>query len=204
MVLDSYREVADRVLVPIAKRVDADPNVLTVVAFFFAILAGISFYLGSHWLLAGALFVFLNAFFDALDGKVAKVKKKETKRGDFLDHVLDRYADIIILGGIMLGPYCNPIIGLLGLLAVMMASYMGTQAQAMGVRRDYGGILGRADRLVILVVTPMIQYVLVYHNLIWIQIIGHWFTFFDFVMIYFLVAGTITAVQRAVKTWRHI
>ena len=35
---------------------------------------------------------------------------------------------------------------------------MGTQAQAVGAGRVYEGVLGRADRLVILTLVPMIQY----------------------------------------------
>ena len=37
-------------------------------------------------------------------------------------------------------------IGVFALTGVLMSSYLGTQAQAVGVGRYYGGILGRADR----------------------------------------------------------
>ena len=39
-----------------------------------------------------------------------------------------------------------------------MLSYMGTQAQAVGAGREYAGLLGRADRLVVLSIVPIIQY----------------------------------------------
>ena len=39
-----------------------------------------------------------------------------------------------------------------------MLSYMGTQAQAVGAGREYAGLLGRADRLVVLAIVPIIQY----------------------------------------------
>ncbi|MCK5548196.1 MAG: CDP-alcohol phosphatidyltransferase family protein [Thermoplasmata archaeon] len=205
MVLDEYRSTADKVLIPIAKRININPNILTWVAFVFAVLAGVALYLGELWmLLLAALFIFLNAFLDALDGKVAKLQNKAGKRGDFLDHVLDRYADIFIIGGIMLGPYCDTLMGFLGLLGVLLASYMGTQAQAIGVKRDYHGILGRADRLVILTLTPLIQYFLIYWGFAQFGIAGYEFTFFEYVMLYFAVAGNITAIQRGVKTWRRI
>ena len=35
---------------------------------------------------------------------------------------------------------------------------MGTQAQAVGAGREYAGLLGRADRLVVLAIVPVIQY----------------------------------------------
>ncbi len=39
-------------------------------------------------------------------------------------------------------------IGVFALTGVLMASYLGTQAQAVGVGRYYGGLLGRSDRSV--------------------------------------------------------
>jgi len=60
---------------------------------------------GLTLLFLGVLLVFFNALFDALDGKIAKVTGKASARGDFLDHVLDRYADVFMLAGIILGPY---------------------------------------------------------------------------------------------------
>lgn len=202
MVLNSYRATADPYLVPLAKKLrNVEPNTLTWLAFIFAVLAGLFFYLGSVWLLLlAALCIFLNAIFDALDGKIAKITGKSSKRGDFLDHVLDRYADVFIIGGIMLSVHCNWIIGLLALLGVIFASYMGTQAQALGCGRDYGGILGRADRLVILTIVPLIQF-LAYLDLngrIWI------FTPLEYAMIWFAVAGHFTAIQRGIRTWNRL
>jgi len=202
MVLDNYRTTADPYLLPLAKRLrNVEPNTITWFAFMFAILAGIFFYLGNRWLLLMAvLCIFLNALLDALDGKIAKITGKVSKSGDFLDHVLDRYADVFIIGGIMLSVHCDWFIGLLALLGVIFASYMGTQSQALGCGRDYGGILGRADRLVILIIVPLIQ-LLVYIELdgrIWL------FTPIEYAMIWFAIAGHVTAVQRGVRTWKRL
>ncbi|UCG70715.1 MAG: CDP-alcohol phosphatidyltransferase family protein [Thermoplasmata archaeon] len=202
MVLNSYRASADPYLLPLAKRMrNVEPNTLTWLAFIFAVLAGLFFYLGRVWLLLlAALCIFLNAIFDALDGKIAKITGKASKRGDFLDHVLDRYADVFIIGGIMLSVHCDWIIGLLALLGVIFASYMGTQAQALGCGRDYSGILGRADRLVILTIVPLIQF-LAYLDLngrIWI------FTPMEYAMIWFAFAGHFTAIQRGIRTWERL
>jgi archaetidylinositol phosphate synthase len=180
---------------------NVEPNTLTWIAFMFAILAGIFFYLDDIRLLLLAVFcIFFNALLDALDGKIAKITGKVSKRGDFLDHVLDRYADVFIIGGIMLSSHCHWFIGLLGLLGVIFASYMGTQAQALGCKRDYGGILGRADRLVILILVSLIQ-ILAYlaaDGRIWI------FTPLEYAMIWFAIAGQITAIQRGVRTWEKL
>ena len=198
MVLDAHRGLADRFLLPIANRmIDVDPDMLTWMAFAFAVLAGVAFYAGGALFLLAAMFcVFFNALFDALDGRIAKLTGKASNRGDFLDHVLDRYADIFMLGGITFGPYCDYRIGVLAVLGVLLASYMGTQAQAVGVGRDYGGLLGRADRLVIIVVAALFQVVFILNN-VDLRII-------EWAMILFAVLGNFTAIQRGVATWRKL
>jgi len=198
MVLDAHRGLADRYLLPIANRmIDVDPDMLTWMAFGFAVLAGVAFYIGGAlFLLAGMFCVFFNALFDALDGRIAKLAGKASSRGDFLDHVLDRYADVFMLGGIAFGPYCSPPIGVLAVLGVLLASYMGTQAQAVGVGRDYGGLLGRADRLVIIFFAAFLQLIVVLGNF-GLRII-------EWAMILFAVFGNLTAIQRGVATWRKL
>ncbi|MBU3902226.1 MAG: CDP-alcohol phosphatidyltransferase family protein, partial [Candidatus Thermoplasmatota archaeon] len=126
---------------------------------------------------------------------------KASKKGDFLDHVLDRYADVFILGGITLSIYCNNIIGLFAVVSILLASYLGTQAQAVGAGRIYSGVLGRADRLVILIALPLIQYMLINQGIIFIW---KWFTFTEWVMIYFAVAGQITVMQRFFGAWKML
>jgi archaetidylinositol phosphate synthase len=202
MVLNNYRGSADPYLVPIARKMrNVNPNTITWIAFLFAVLAGLFFYLNNIWfLLLAALCIFANALLDALDGKVAKLYKKTTKRGDFLDHVLDRYADVFIIGGIMLSVHCQWFIGLLAMLGVIFASYMGTQAQALGLSRDYGGILGRADRLVILIIVPLIQFLayIILDGRLWL------FTPIEYAMIWFAIAGHITAIQRGIRAWGRL
>jgi archaetidylinositol phosphate synthase len=209
MVLDRYRNIADKFLLPIANHMlNANPNIVSGVALSFALAAGITFYVSymTHWLLILAvLFTFLNALFDALDGKIARLTEKSSAKGDFLDHVLDRYADIFILGGIALSPYCNQLIGMIAVLGVLLLSYMGTQAQAVGCRREYGGILGRADRLVLLIIVPIVQFIfLIFIPDGKIGVYNMRFTILEYMMIWFAIAGNITAIQRIFSTWKKL
>ena len=64
----------------------------------------------------------LNALLDALDGKVAKATGWASVRGDFLDRVLDRCADVFILGGIAFSAYCPPALGFLAMLGMLPTS----------------------------------------------------------------------------------
>lgn len=170
----------------------------------FAFLAGLFFtWEPEHFLLLAAAMVGMNGLLDALDGKVARLAAKESKRGDFVDHVIDRYADVFILAGIALSPYCSLFTGLFAVIGVMLGSYMGTQAQALGLRREYRGILGRADRLVLLIIVPIVQYALVSvdvaeaTDLYGSSLIG-------WMMIWFGLAGNVTAIQRAHMIWKSL
>jgi archaetidylinositol phosphate synthase len=145
----------------------------------------------------------MNGLLDALDGKVARLAAKESKRGDFVDHVIDRYADVFILAGIALSPYCSVFTGLFAVIGVMLASYMGTQAQALGLRREYRGILGRADRLVLLIIVPIVQYALVSLDVAEAtDLFGY--SLIGWMMIWFGLAGNVTALQRAHTIWKSL
>jgi len=206
MVLDSQRDKVDPILISIAKVFkDVNPNTLTWLSLLFAIIAGALFYLSSPakspiYLYGAAFFVFLNGLFDAIDGKVAKLARKASRKGDFLDHAVDRFADVFILGGLALSPWCRyPVIGLLAVVGMLLTSYMGTQSQAIGNKRNYSGLLGRADRLVILMVFPIMQHVWLYYSGS-----GLVFRFYllEWVLMYFAVVGILTAIQRFYSTLR--
>jgi len=162
MVADDYRDFGTKILNPVAKRMPVGPMGISFLSLLTAIGAGYSFYMAdlenTNWLLIGALMVFLTAVLDALDGMVARIREMSSRRGDLIDHTLDRVADIIIVGGIALGPLVEITVGFAAIIGILMLSYMGTQAQAVGAGREYAGLLGRADRLVVLVMVPIIQY----------------------------------------------
>jgi archaetidylinositol phosphate synthase len=220
MVLDKYRDFGDKYIIPVAEKfVRQNPNTLTMISLVFAFLAGICFYFAGEvtvpslldptidWhilLLCASVCIFLNAVFDTIDGKVAKLTRRMTVKGDFLDHAIDRYADIFMIGGIMLSAYCNIYIGALALIAVMLTSYMGTQAQAVGCGRNYSGLLGRAERMIILIIVPLIQVPLSdYYPGGRAPWLWH-FTALELAMIWFIIAGNITAIDRCIQTWKEL
>jgi archaetidylinositol phosphate synthase len=149
--------------------------------------------------------VILSGYLDAVDGMVARIAGKAGKRGDFIDHVFDRYADIFMIGGVAISGWCNIYIGLLALLGVLMTSYMGTQAQALGIGRMYAGLLGRADRIVLMFIVPLLQLAMT-------AITGERsfeigpieLTLFEVMMLWFAVIGNLTAIQRAAYTWKAL
>ncbi|WP_230739602.1 CDP-alcohol phosphatidyltransferase family protein [Methanooceanicella nereidis] len=136
------------------------PNTLSLLSLVFALFAGISYYFSVTnivILLAALVFVLLNSFLDGIDGALARRMGCASKYGDFLDHVIDRYADVFIISGIFFGGYVSEGIGAIVIIGVLLASYLGTQAQAVGIGRVYGGLMGRADRMVIIMLATCIQ-----------------------------------------------
>ena len=164
MVADDYRDFGTKLLNPIAVNIPLGPMGISLLSLVTAITAGYSFSIvevdlnNKIWLLIGAAMVFLTAVLDALDGIVARLRNLSSTRGDLVDHTLDRVADIIILGGIALGSLVVIEVGFMAIIGVLMLSYMGTQAQAVGAGREYAGLLGRADRLIVLIIVPIIHY----------------------------------------------
>jgi len=161
--------------------------------------------------LAVAVAIFLAGLFDVLDGEVARATGRASVRGDFLDHVLDRYADLFLIVGIALSGYAYPLLALFAFASLLLTSYMGTQAQAVGQGRLYGGLLSRADRLVVLVVATFLEFD---WSLPWpwatalpwsrFHVGGVAFTVIDVALAYFVIAGQWTAIARALKVYRAL
>ncbi len=205
MVLDRFRPAADRLLVPVAARMGrVNPNAISWIALIAAGVAGVSFYLGGLGLLALALvMILLSAYLDALDGKVAKMFGKASARGDFIDHIFDRYADVFLLGGIAFNAaYAHLWIGTLAIIGVLLTSYMGTQAQAVGQGRRYAGLLGRADRLVLLFVGGLLQLIAAPSGGVAWGVGAVSFGPLEWILVIFAVLANATAIQRAVGIWR--
>ena len=197
MTLDAYRGRMGRILNPMALalyRHGVSANQLSVLSLFFAVVAGVAFYAQLLWLAVVA--IACNALCDALDGCLARSSSGASLRGDLIDHVIDRYSDVFILGGITLGGYVAWQIGLLAIIGVLLTSYLGTQAQALGVGRDYRGLLGRADRLVLIFFVSAFSLVFP-ENIVWFPLLG-------WMMVFIAFASNFTALQRFYATYRRL
>lgn len=221
MGLSKFRKNAGKGLMPITRAVAGtgiSPNALTWLSLVFAILAGISIYFMADWVysfLLALLFGSLSSVLDLLDGDIARLTGKSTTMGDFLDHTIDRYADLAMILGIVFSPLCSIHWGLIAVTGMLLVSYMGTQAEALNIDRIYGGLLGRADRLTILGVAALSQFILLLVEPNWtlpyvlkfgsiqIDIVANGKFFgihlFTWAMIYFSFAGHYTALFRAGK-----
>ena len=109
-----------------------------------------------------------------------------------------------MIGGVAVSAWCDPYLGMLALIGVLLTSYMGTQAQAIGAPRLYAGLLGRADRVVLSTLFPIIQYVMTLIGYGSFTVMGFDINWLEIMMIWFAVVGNLTAIQRGIITWRNL
>ncbi|WP_276271969.1 CDP-alcohol phosphatidyltransferase family protein [Haloarcula litorea] len=201
MTLDRYRSLADRALEPFvaaAKAVGLSPNGVSVLAFLLAVAAGGVYAVAARdplLYLLGAVLVFLNGWLDVVDGALARELDVASEAGDLLDHVLDRYADIAIIVGLAAG-VGQFALGIAAVTGVLMTSYLGTQAQAVGLDRVYGGLLGRADRLALVGLTTGVA-AFVRPTLLSLSPVG-------WLLVVFAAVGHLTAAQRFYHSMRAL
>jgi archaetidylinositol phosphate synthase len=108
---------------------------------------------------------------------------------------LDRYADVVVVAGLAagIGRYD---LGLAAVTGVLLTSYMGTQLQAVGLGRDYGGLVGRADRLVLMALGGLVA-AAVPGPVAGLPVVG-------WLLVFFAVVGHLTALQRFWGAWRDV
>ena len=199
MTLDRLRPLAERALHPwvrLAAWAGLSPDGVSIIGFSMAIIAAAGFLAASPVGYAiAAVAVFFNGWFDLVDGGLARVQGTAAAEGDLLDHVLDRYADLIIIGSIAAGTEAYAV-GLFAVTGVLMTSYMGTQIQAVGLGRAYGGLVGRADRLALVVVASG----LVAAGLTSVEGVEVLWA----LLALFGIIGHLTALQRFADGWRRL
>lgn len=201
MTLDRLRPVASAGLRPFVRAsvaIGLTPNLISVVAFVCAVIAAWAFYLaGDHtmWYIVGAAFVFANGWLDLLDGAIARKRGIASPQGDLLDHVLDRYADIVIIAGLAAGVDAYAL-GFLAITGVLMTSYLGTQSIAVGLDRAYGGVIGRADRLALIGVSAVLV-------VAFPEPVFDW-TLIEWLLVFFAITGHLTALQRFIGAWNRL
>ena len=127
--------IEKRVLVWMAERTPAFINSdhLTFLGFTAQIMAGVSYAMassGHRWLLAAIAFLALNWLGDSLDGTLARVRQKQRPRyGFYVDHILDSFGSVALMGGLALSGYMHPYIAvslLLAFLLLSIQSYLAT------------------------------------------------------------------------------
>ena len=186
--LGSLRPLLTKILNPLARNLNINPNVVTVISPFIAILAAYGF--ANHLLILGCIAILLSGFLDVVDGAVARYHNRSSKFGAFLDSTMDRFADAIIYIGIIFGGYCDWFIGVLAIHSAITVSYVRARAESQGVECNVG-IAERAVRMIILMIGALIGY----------------FTqpiYFTYTIILLVILSYITVGQRIWHVWKEL
>lgn len=183
--LGRYKPDVGRIADPVARALlsaRVRPNQLTVLGLGLSAASAVAFALDlQRW--AGALLATAGAC-DILDGSLARVSGQVSPFGAFLDSVLDRYSDMLVLAGIAflfvrVGRPSDGVAAMAALIGTVMVSYTRARAEALGVECRVG-LMERGERLLTLIagavldlLVPAVWVVAAGANLTALQRIAH-------------------------------
>lgn len=174
-------------------RTGLSPNFWTSVALFFAFASAITYGLSIEFgLIIGGILLLVSGFFDIVDGQVARVTKKTSKRGGFLDSVFDKIAEVAIFLGILIGGLVEPYLVFLAITLSLLVSYTRSRAESLGINLQGIGIGERAERLLVIAIIGIIG-----------GIISE-IKFMEYAVIIVIIIAGITFIQRIVVTAKNL
>ena len=151
-IADAFRATAHRaVRACVAARIH--PDVISYLSIVFAALAAVCFWHASRypWLLILApLLCYVRLWLNMLDGMVALAAGKASTRGEILNDLPDRISDVLIFAGVAHSGLCAIESGYWAAILALMTAYVGTLGQAVGARREFGGVMSKPWRMVML------------------------------------------------------
>ena len=136
-----------------------NPNVFTWMGFFATLLASV-LVLKGFWTLGG-LAIILSGLFDLFDGVVARKNGKVTLFGGFLDSVLDRYSDLLLLMAFLIyylerGESSHVILTSFVSMGVALIPYVRARAEAAQISCKIG-LMERAERIILLTLGTLLH-----------------------------------------------
>lgn len=173
------------------------PNTLTLIGLLLSAVAAAV--IAQGLLFVGGLLVLFAGIFDMFDGAMARVNNRATIFGAFFDSTLDRYAESIILLGLLvyvlwqpgfhtaLWPFANEQFWMIififtAIVGSLMVSYTKARAEGLGLECKTG-LFVRPERVVVLAVG------LLFGVSVW-------------AMALLAILSNVTAIERIVHVWR--
>jgi CDP-diacylglycerol--glycerol-3-phosphate 3-phosphatidyltransferase len=133
------------------------PDVFNFLGMILGLFAGVAFVRGS--LAVAGWMIILGGLCDIFDGRIARARRLSSRYGEFLDSMLDRFAETFAFMG--LAVYFAPsmwavLATALALGASLMVSYARAKGAVVGVDCR-GGVMQRAERLVLLALAALLD-----------------------------------------------
>ena len=160
--LSRYKETARAWTDPVGHflfRLHLRPNHLTLMGFVVSLLTASAFVTG--WVRTAGVLLLIAALFDYFDGSLARASGQVTPFGAFLDSVIDRYSDLVVLLGIVVLFAQKPhlrgaLLAMAGLAGSMMVSYTKARAESIGIECTVG-FMERPERLICLIAGALLN-----------------------------------------------
>ena len=138
-------------------KLEVSPTAWTAAGLVVSLLAAWSYSTGGYsGEFLGGVLILVSGWFDIVDGAVARVTGRTSKRGAFLDSTMDRVAEVALFVGILMGAYAAPTAILLALSFSLLVSYTRAKGDALGVKLAGVGIGERSERLLILAISSLV------------------------------------------------
>ena len=180
--------IMEKVAEPFA-RAGITPNAITIISLLIGTIAALLF--AYRQPLFAGIVLLIGGFFDIIDGAVARLTGQVTDFGGFLDSVIDRYVDFVVIFGVMWASQGALLIGVptwvwcvLAIEGSIMVSYTRARAEAAGANLTVG-IAERAERILILAIFAMLGFTNIAIGLI-------------------VLLTHITVLQRVIAAWQRL
>jgi len=134
----------------------------------------------------------VSGFFDIVDGQVARVTQKISKKGGFFDSIFDKIAEVAIFLGILVGGYAEPYLVFLAITLSLLVSYVRSRAESLGVNLQGVGIGERAERLLVIAILGIVGGIIAEKD------------FMEFAVIIVIIISAITFIQRVIVTTKKL
>ena len=168
------------------------PTAINLLALLISISGGLAIYYSQYYiilLIYVPFMAFIRTALNALDGLVAReLKVKNQRFGEVLNEFTDRLSDISIFSAFIFMPQVNTYLASATLVIILTNSYLSILSKAAGGKRQYGGLVGKADRMIYLGIFSII--VLITSN----------FNILNYFLAFISLATLITLMQRFIAT----
>jgi phosphatidylglycerophosphate synthase len=200
--MNVWRDRLSRWFTPLALRCPVSPNTISILALLLNAAGAACLYTGARqpvfFLIAIGLTT-VGGLADAFDGIVARAQHKESRYGDFLDHVADRISDVLLAAGWLLASGVRQELTLAAIALTMLNGYVGTQIEATYGERNYDSV-GRGEFVLALIVYPVVSYILATNG--WTLLRGYTLTIAEWMTVLMIAFAVLGIVQRFVLARR--
>lgn len=134
-------------------RLGIHPDAVSYASVVAASAAAVCFWKAAEcpWLLLlGSFLCYVRLWLNMLDGMVALSSGKASLRGEILNDLPDRASDVIIFVGVGHSGLCHVLGGYWVAIFALLVAYVGTFGQAVGVQREFSGVMAKPWRMVAL------------------------------------------------------